>query len=176
MRFRSRGFSLVELVVVVMVLSILAAIAVPQFMMTRGSASVTRAAQDLRAISNATEMHYVTRGSWPPEAAKGRLPQGMEEYLDSTAFSNPCPLGGQYDWVNAGLATRTNTGTTRRTGISINWGTESVPLDLCQRLDAMIDNGDLKTGRIMMPNARTLILVQESAEEVASRPYVSPTD
>lgn len=177
MRPRSRGFSLVELVVVVMVLSILAAVAVPQFMITRGTASVARTAQDLRIISDAAEMYYTTYQTWPKEAAPGVIPKGLGDFLKDGALASPCPLGGKYDWVLTGLGTRVEGGVLKRTGISIVWTEPNVPpLDLCLKLDLMIDNGNLSSGRVLMPNTKTLILVQDSAVTASTPPAAAKTD
>jgi len=60
------GFTLIELLIVVAIIAILAAIAVPNFLeaQTRAKASRTRA--DMRSIAAAIESYHVAHNSYPP--------------------------------------------------------------------------------------------------------------
>lgn len=65
MRSRKLGFSLVELVVVIMILGILAAIAAPNFLGTSRRASDQSLVQTLQVIRNAIDMYYAENGVLP---------------------------------------------------------------------------------------------------------------
>lgn len=70
----SRAFTLIELLIVVAIIAILAAIAVPNFLEAQTRAKVSRVKNDLRALATAVEA-YRTDNSGYPEYAVVRYPQ-----------------------------------------------------------------------------------------------------
>ncbi len=66
-----KGFTLVELVVVIAILGILAGIAVPRFMDATATARGSRIVADLRTLDSAATMYYAKTGAYP--AAVGDL-------------------------------------------------------------------------------------------------------
>lgn len=60
------GFTLIELLIVVAIIAILAAIAVPNFLESQTRAKVTRAMNDLRAVTVALEAYRVDNNKYPP--------------------------------------------------------------------------------------------------------------
>ena len=61
----SRGFTLTEILVVVVILGILAAIVVPRVMERPGEARVTRARQDIQGIVTALSMYKLDNFAYP---------------------------------------------------------------------------------------------------------------
>jgi prepilin-type N-terminal cleavage/methylation domain-containing protein len=57
--FRRRGFTLVEIMIVVAIIALLAAIAVPNFLRARKRSQATRIMQDLRQLDAATDEYAV---------------------------------------------------------------------------------------------------------------------
>src|SRR3712207_6202249 len=53
-----KGFTLIELVIVVVIIGILAAIAIPKFEFTKGKANVSAIKSDLRNLMSAQEAYY----------------------------------------------------------------------------------------------------------------------
>lgn len=59
-----KGFTLVELVVVIAILGILAGIAIPRFMDATASARGAKIVADMRTLESASTMYYVKTGSY----------------------------------------------------------------------------------------------------------------
>lgn len=60
-----RGFTLIELMIVVAIIGILAAVAVPNFIDATDEAKAARIQADLSTIGSAVELYYVKHGSYP---------------------------------------------------------------------------------------------------------------
>lgn len=69
--FRRNGFSLVEAVVVMGVISLLAAIIVPMVAGAISKGKIARALEDCRAIANAIEKFYQDVNQWPSMGSDG---------------------------------------------------------------------------------------------------------
>lgn len=63
---RPQGFTLIELLIVVAIIAILAAIAVPNFLEAQVRAKVSRAKTDLRTIATGLEAYGVDSNHYPP--------------------------------------------------------------------------------------------------------------
>ena len=87
--FNARGFTLIEIMVVVVILGILAAIVVPRFLDRPDQAKVTKAKVDMKGIQEALGMYKLDNGFFPsteqglaalvtqPEV--GRIPDNYQE-------------------------------------------------------------------------------------------------
>jgi general secretion pathway protein G len=74
---RQRGFTLVELLIVVIILSILAAIVVPQFASSTSDAKLSALDANLSTMRSATELYYQQHGAYPSAVAStGGTPPG----------------------------------------------------------------------------------------------------
>ncbi|RJP22201.1 MAG: prepilin-type N-terminal cleavage/methylation domain-containing protein [Candidatus Omnitrophota bacterium] len=67
-RLEQNGFTLIELLIVVAIIGILAAIAVPNFINAQIRAKVARVKSDIRALSQAHEMYRLDNNTYPPES------------------------------------------------------------------------------------------------------------
>jgi type II secretion system protein G len=61
----NQGFTLIELLIVVAIIGILAAIAVPNFLNAQLRAKVTRAYSDMEALAKALDMYFMDHNSFP---------------------------------------------------------------------------------------------------------------
>src|SRR5258705_1906491 len=69
----SPGFTLIELLIVVAIIAILAAIAVPNFLQAQTRAKVSRTLADMRTVGMALEAYRVDNRSYPiPDRASDR--------------------------------------------------------------------------------------------------------
>ena len=106
-----RGFTLIEIMVVVVIIGVLGAIVVPQFMSRPDQAKVTAARTDIQAIATALEMYRLDTFNYPSTqqglealtkqpagtpVAKNWNPQG---YLKSMPLD---PWGTAYQYLNPG--------------------------------------------------------------------------
>lgn len=71
---KSYGFTLIELLIVVAIIAILAAIAVPNFLEAQTRAKVSRIKADLRSFATAIETYIIDHNREVPEAGKGGYP------------------------------------------------------------------------------------------------------
>jgi len=63
--FRQAGFTLIEIMVVVVILGILAAIVAPNVISRIDDASINRAKQDIRGIESALKLYYMDNSRYP---------------------------------------------------------------------------------------------------------------
>ena len=64
-RSSQRGFTLIEIMVVVVILGILAAVVVPRIMDNPGKARVAKAKQDIRQLESALELYKLDNFNYP---------------------------------------------------------------------------------------------------------------
>jgi prepilin-type N-terminal cleavage/methylation domain-containing protein len=76
-----RGVSLVELVFVMLIISILAAVAQPKLFDVMVKAKAAEAISEMQLIRLAVFNFQTDNQTWPPEAGVGAVPPGLEPYL-----------------------------------------------------------------------------------------------
>jgi prepilin-type N-terminal cleavage/methylation domain-containing protein len=78
---RRRGFTFVELLIVMIVMSLLAGLAVLKYIDLRHRALSAQATADLQAVRLAAYSKYYETGSWPLEVGAGTTPAELIQYL-----------------------------------------------------------------------------------------------
>jgi prepilin-type N-terminal cleavage/methylation domain-containing protein len=76
-----RGFTLIELMVVVTVLSLLAGLAMPKYQQIRKRATAAQAIGALGVIRHAAFAYNETTGTWAPGGNSGEAPAELTTYL-----------------------------------------------------------------------------------------------
>jgi general secretion pathway protein G len=68
-RHGERGFTLVELMVVVAIIALLAAIIIPNYVHARAQAAVSQSEANLKEIATALELYYTDHQTYPPSGS-----------------------------------------------------------------------------------------------------------
>ena len=131
------GFTLVEIMIVVCIIGLLAALAIPAMAKIRAASQNARFVSDLRTFAQAFETYAVKNGTWPPNAGTGVVPTGMTgEFKDSAWAIDRNSVGGRWNWdLNAFGATAAISTT----------GVTATDTQMAA-IDGKIDDGDLTTG------------------------------
>ena len=107
---RSKGFTLIEVMVVVIILGILAAIVVPRVMDRPDEARITKAKQDIRALESALNLYKLDNFVYPTsdqglealvqQPSGSPEPKNWKKYMDRLPKD---PWGQPYQYLSPGV-------------------------------------------------------------------------
>ena len=92
---KRRGFTLVEMMVVVALIGILVSIAIPNFIQSQQAAARNACISNLVQLNSAIDMFQIDNGAWP-----GNFTPALDPYIRDVPTT--CPLDGQAYVLNAG--------------------------------------------------------------------------
>lgn len=134
-----RGFTLVEIMVVVVIIGLLASLAIPAFQRVQRASQNARIANDFRVFVQAFEHYNMQNGTWPNNTGPGVIPSApvsMNGDFNAGAWRSVTAIGGRWNWDK------------NISGITAGVSISSFTCDDAQlaEIDAKIDDGDLATG------------------------------
>jgi len=146
-----RGFTLVEIMIVVLIIGVLAALAGVAYTKSRAAAQATATAHDLRTFAGAFEMFAMYEGYWPDDGLPSTVPYGMNEFFKTSAWKDGAPVGGEYDWEFDTF------------GI---WAAVSIyhpeaDAAVLTRVDEILDDGNLSTGLFRSYSSGVMYILEE---------------
>ena len=143
------AFTLVEIMIVVAIIGVLLALAVPGYQKVRERALCARFINDVRVAAGAFQVYTLEQKGYPPNVGPGAIPSGMASYLGNFPWTQPTPLGGRWNWDYRLYGYKAGVGV-----YSPIW-----PRGTFLKIDEQIDDGDLAGGKFReRPNGYTFVI------------------
>ncbi len=92
-----RGMTLIEILIVVVLLGILAAIVIPSFAASTEETERATFASSLKTLARACEIYKYKNGDYPADGSSGTIPTGLDDYISRGSFEGGTPIGGVWD-------------------------------------------------------------------------------
>lgn len=138
---RRQGFTLIELIAVIVVLAILSAVAIPRYIDYSNRARASATARTMKVLMRALNAYQIDWRALPPNDDLSGNAAALAPYLDTTQIAPTTPVGGVWDYNHPthGIASAQRT---------IGVGGATSPSTVLAAVDAIIDDGVLTTGRV----------------------------
>lgn len=148
-----QGFTLIEIMIVVFVIGVLAAIAIPAFKNYLRNTRAATFASDIRTLSQAGAQCALESGWWVSDTSSGEFPEELEGYFSEKKFNLGTSLGGQWDFEQYDLGGFTS-------AVGVHRPTEGD--EVFAIVDKRIDDGNLSTGYFQkIANDRYYMIIEE---------------
>jgi prepilin-type N-terminal cleavage/methylation domain-containing protein len=148
---RKSGFTLVEIMIVVAIIAMLVAVAMPSFMRARKRAQNTRFIAAAKVASEAFQIYAVEHAGYPADTGPAQVPDGMAPYFGKLAWTQPTPIGGSWDWDYGTVGVKA----------AISAYQPSASDDQRLAIDEMIDDGNSDSGIVRVSAGRVTYVVEE---------------
>ena len=149
--FKKRGFTLVEIMIVVAIIGILAALGFPAMYEAGNRTRARRFARDIQIAGHAFIQYAMDTGAYPDDRTPAQMPAGMSGYLRNFPWTEDTVVGGRWDWDYEQFGTKA--------GVSVHmpaWQDERMQL-----IDAVMDDGNLSTGQFRKRSGGYMYVLEE---------------
>ena len=137
---RSAGFTLVELIAVIVVLAILGGVAIPKYFDYRERAAASSLAGSFKVLRYGYLAYYRDNNAWPPDN-DGSYGNAFlaSKYFEFNIYEKQTPIGGLWNWNYMG-------GTNADVCIYNIGSPSAATTAVMTRCDEIVDDGNLQTG------------------------------
>ena len=149
------GFTLVEVMIVVAIIGLLAAMGIPSFMKARAESKAATMTRAMKVLSEAILIHAMETGTFPVDTATATVPVGMSADDFEVDWTEPTQLRGFWDY-DAAIAECFNCGA----AISIFGAGQDPNSPSFLAVDRMIDDGDLTAGDFRASTDRYTYIIE----------------
>ncbi len=137
-----KGFTLIEIMIVLFVIGVVAAIALPAFNKYLRNARAATFASDVRHLAHAGMQYTLESGLWLPDSSSGEFPSELDGYISKKKFELGTSLGGVWDFELG----RDSDEYFSAVGVHFKKAGENPGDEIFVSIDKSIDDGDLNTG------------------------------
>ena len=137
--------------IVVAIVGLLAALAIPSLAKARTESQISRFMNDLRIAVNAFETYSTAAGGYPADKTPSVMPEGMSNSLENVDWAGRTPIGGRWDWDRGVFGVTA--------GVSVF--RPALTRAQMRRIDARIDDGDLDSGMFRRRNQGYISIIEE---------------
>jgi prepilin-type N-terminal cleavage/methylation domain-containing protein len=147
----SSAFTIVEIMIVVVIIGLLAAMTVPALKRINTKSQATAVANNLRVFRDAFETYALENGGWPAESAQGVVPPEMEGKIPDAAWQATMPGGHAFDWDNS----------INSIPAAISIRHQPGPVAFFEQIDRLIDDGNTSTGAFQLLGDRYMLILEK---------------
>ena len=138
----AKAFTIVEILIVVVILGLLAAVVVVSFSDSREDTQRIAFINDVEILGNAARLYWVKTGQHLADTPPAVVPEGWDSYIETRKWSRLTPIGGAWDVAKDSFGVKSALGVD-----FVNGGGEDRDDTFMLEVDKTMDNGDLSTGR-----------------------------